>query len=52
MADPEYKVSIGREKYNLWFSEDGATATIMNRKDTHTIYRIYSAEDIRAIIQP
>ena len=38
MADPEYKVEIGSETYFLWISEENGT--IMNLKDTHTIYTL------------
>jgi hypothetical protein len=39
MANPQYKIHIGDEIYFLWLSmSDGAIGTIMNFKDTHTIY--------------
>ena len=38
MADPEYKVEFGEESYFLWISEE--SGTIMNLKDTHTIYTL------------
>lgn len=50
MADPEYKVKIGKKSYYLWFSADGASAAIMNVEDTHTIYTMASTEDIYTII--
>ncbi|MFJ7824834.1 hypothetical protein [Psychrobacillus sp. NPDC096623] len=36
MGNPEYKVEFGEESYFLWISEE--SGTIMNLKDTHTIY--------------
>ena len=50
MADPAYEVKIGKESYYLWFSEDGASASIMNRDDTHTVYSVSSSEEIYPII--
>ena len=41
MANPQYKFSIGEESYFLWITED--SGTIMNRKDTHTIYSLSSS---------
>ena len=38
MADPEYKVELGKETYYLWISEE--SGTIMNTKDTHSIYSL------------
>ncbi|MCM3729959.1 hypothetical protein M3226_31055 [Neobacillus cucumis] len=38
MIDPEYKVNFGDESYFLWLNEEHAT--IMNVKDTHTIYTL------------
>ncbi|WP_419962312.1 hypothetical protein [Psychrobacillus sp. BM2] len=38
MADPEYKIEFGEESYFLWISEE--SSTIMNLKDTHTIYTL------------
>lgn len=38
MADPEYKIEIGKETYFLWISE--VSGTIMNTEDTHTIYSL------------
>ncbi|MGJ7922597.1 hypothetical protein [Neobacillus sp. LXY-4] len=38
MSDPMYKVTVGEESYYLWLIKgDG---TIMNTKDTHTIYSL------------
>lgn len=50
MADPQYKIKIGKEKFYLWFNEDGASATIMNLKDTHTVFSMSSTEGIYQII--
>lgn len=50
MADPEFKVIIGKESFYLWFSQDGASATIMNLNDTHTVYSMSSTEKIYQII--
>lgn len=38
MANPQYQFSIGEESYFLWITED--SGTIMNTKDTHTIYSL------------
>ena len=38
MVDPEYQVEFGEESYYLWISE--AQGTIMNLKDSHTIYTL------------
>ena len=40
MTNPQYQFSIGEETYFLWISED--SGTIMNTKDTHTIYTLSS----------
>lgn len=41
MADPQYKINIGDEIYFLWLTRsDGTIGTIMNFKDTHTIYTL------------
>ena len=40
MTNPQYKFSIGEESYLLWITED--SGTIMNTKDTHTIYTLSS----------
>lgn len=40
MTDPQYQFSIGEESYFLWITED--SGTIMNSKDTHTIYTLSS----------
>jgi hypothetical protein len=38
MEDPEYKIEIGKVTYFLWISEE--SGTIMDTKDTHTIYSL------------
>ncbi|WP_180320134.1 hypothetical protein [Peribacillus loiseleuriae] len=38
MADPHYKVEIGKDAFFLWISDE--SGTIMNLKDTHTIYTL------------
>ncbi|MGM0846475.1 MAG: hypothetical protein ACQEUT_15980 [Bacillota bacterium] len=38
MADPQFKIVLGKEKYFLWISEK--SGTIMNAEDTHTIYSL------------
>lgn len=38
MTNPQYKFTLGEESYFLWISEDNGT--IMNTKDTHTIYSL------------
>ncbi|WP_108670419.1 hypothetical protein [Peribacillus acanthi] len=41
MADPQYKINLGDEIYFLWLARsDGTIGTIMNTKDTHTIYTL------------
>ena len=40
MTDPQYHFSIGEESYSLWITED--FGTIMNSKDTHTVYTLSS----------
>ncbi|MCM3712405.1 hypothetical protein [Sporosarcina luteola] len=40
MTNPQYKFSIGEESYSLWITED--SGTIMNTKDTHTVYTLSS----------
>lgn len=46
MADPEFKIKIGEETYFLWADEK--SGTIMNTKDTHTIYSL-SVSSIKQI---
>lgn len=52
MAVPQYKIRLGAdgELFYLWFNED-SSATLMKSTDTHTIYKIHSAEKIEEIIQ-
>ncbi|RXJ04393.1 hypothetical protein DS745_03135 [Anaerobacillus alkaliphilus] len=38
MANPQYQFSLGEESYFLWITEKAGT--IMNTKDTHTIYSL------------
>ncbi|WNF38774.1 hypothetical protein RJD24_10270 [Bacillaceae bacterium IKA-2] len=38
MVDPNFKVDLGEETYFLWISE--GSGTVMNTKDTHTIYSL------------
>ncbi|WP_047984355.1 hypothetical protein [Ornithinibacillus californiensis] len=38
MANPEFRIEIGEESYFLWIDEK--SGTIMNTKDTHTIYSL------------
>ncbi len=38
MINPQYTFSLGDESYSLWITEDNGT--IMNAKDTHTVYRL------------
>jgi hypothetical protein len=46
MADPEFRIEIGEETYFLWIDEK--YGTIMNTKDTHTIYSL-SDNSIREV---
>ncbi|PYF08331.1 hypothetical protein [Ureibacillus chungkukjangi] len=41
MANPEFQFSIANESYFLWISDKAGT--IMNTKDTHTIYTLSSS---------
>lgn len=41
MTNPQYQFNIGEETYFLWITED--SGTIINRKDTHTIYTLSSS---------
>ncbi len=50
VTDPQYKVDLENESYFLWFNKDG-TAVIMNTKDTHTIFKIDSADELEEMIQ-
>jgi len=38
MADAQYQFILGEESYFLWITEE--SGTIMNEKDTHSIYRL------------
>ena len=51
MDDPQYKVELGEETYFLWIHEE--SGTIMNTKDTHTIYSLSdkSVKQVSEIIQ-
>ncbi|HYK74248.1 MAG TPA: hypothetical protein VEV44_14225 [Pseudoneobacillus sp.] len=51
MADPEYKIEVGKNTYYLWISEN--SGTIMNLEDTNTIYSLtkYSAKRVGEIIK-
>lgn len=40
MAEPQYQFSIGEDTYFLWITKE--SGTIMNTKDTHTIYTLSS----------
>lgn len=50
MAQPQYRFSLGEESYSLWITED--SGTIMNTKDTHTIYSLSpnSAKEVNAFV--
>ncbi|MFF2754443.1 hypothetical protein ACFVR1_11945 [Psychrobacillus sp. NPDC058041] len=37
-VNPDYQVIIGTENYYLWISDE--SGTIMNIKDTHTVYSL------------
>jgi len=41
MTNPHYRFSIGEDDFFLWINED--SGTIMNRKETHTIYELSSS---------
>lgn len=50
MAEPQYRISLGEETYFLWFTRlDGTMGTVMNAKDTHTVYTL--SEDSTAQIK-
>ena len=40
MTNPQYQFSLGEESYYLWINKE--SGTIMNTKDTHTIYTLPS----------
>jgi hypothetical protein len=48
MAGPHYKIMDRDENYHLWVNKDGS-ATLMNTKDTHTIYEIYAGSGLNEI---
>lgn len=52
MATPQYKVRLGEggELFFLWFNGDHS-ATLMKSEDTHTIYKISSAEKIEKMLK-
>lgn len=52
IATPQYKVRLGEdgELFFLWFNKDHS-ATLMESKVTHTIYKIHSAEKIEKMVQ-
>ncbi|QED49082.1 hypothetical protein [Cytobacillus dafuensis] len=53
VADPQYKINIGDEIYFLWLTRsDGTVGTIMNAKDTHTIYTLseHSTKKLKDIL--
>jgi hypothetical protein len=53
MADPQYKINIGDEIYFLWLTRsDGTIGTIMNFKDTHTIYTLseHTTKELKDIL--
>ena len=41
VSNPQYQFSLGEESYLLWITVDNGT--IMNVKDTHTIYSLSSS---------
>ncbi|MFL0507188.1 hypothetical protein ACH0B5_15720 [Ureibacillus sp. 179-F W5.1 NHS] len=45
-TEPQYQFNSGKESYFLWITEE--SGTIMNRKDTHTIY-ILSSNSIKEV---
>lgn len=50
MADPEYKIVLGKNTYYLWISKD--SGTIMNLNDTYTVYSLtkFSAKRVERIL--
>ncbi|WP_442598406.1 hypothetical protein [Neobacillus sp. D3-1R] len=50
MADPEFKIVMGKNSYYLWISKD--SGTIMNLNDTYTIYSLtkFSAKRVGKIL--
>ena len=49
MADPQYRIQLREEQYNVWFNEDG-TAVFTDMEDTHTLYKISDAAKLKEII--
>ncbi len=51
MVSPEFHFSIDEESYFLWITKE--TGTIMNTKDTHTIYTLTknSVKDVYEFVQ-
>ena len=49
MANPQYRIQLRENQYNLWFNEDG-TAVFMDIEDTHTLYKISDAAKLKEII--
>ena len=50
IGSPQYKIKLKDTEYFLWMNSDD-TATIMNIKDTNTIYKIDSAKKLREVIE-
>lgn len=40
VADPVYKFKLAGEAYFLWLYDEVEGGSLMNRNDTHTIYRV------------
>ncbi len=40
VADPMYQFELADETYFLWLFEEDKEGSIMNKSDTHTIYRV------------
>ena len=49
IADPQYRMQLKEQQYNLWFNEDG-TAVFMDVEDTHTLYKILDVIKLKEII--
>ncbi|TMW71198.1 hypothetical protein [Alteribacter natronophilus] len=51
MADPDYRVDLGKDSYFLWLGE--SAGTVMDTADTHTIYELPegSAERLRVWLE-
>lgn len=50
IASPQYKMKLNDTEYFLWINDDHR-ATIMNVKDTNTIYKIDSAKKMNKMIK-